>query len=189
MKTYYLYYLIDPNTNEVRYIGITYRPVKRYKEHLYYAIKAKTHKDKWILMLLNNNQKPILKIIYITNNRDEILEHEITHIANHKNLTNSTTGGDYFTFSLDTIEKLSNRNKGANNPCYKRVWTTEEKQKLTAMRKGRKLDTNWRKSIGKNMPNRKEIIINGITYYSHEEAMRVLKLNHRQLHRIILNNK
>ena len=44
MKTYYLYYLIDPNTNLVRYVGVTYRPKQRYKEHINSAKKEKNHK-------------------------------------------------------------------------------------------------------------------------------------------------
>jgi hypothetical protein len=185
MKTYYLYYLIDPNTNEVRYIGITYRPTKRFNEHLLKAKNFKTHKDKWIMKLLDNNQKPIFKIVFESINKNEILEYEITHIANHKNLTNSTSGGDYFTFTPEVISKLKDINKGENNPCYKRVWSDKERQNLSTIHKGVKKNVNWRKNIGMSMKNRKEVTIDGITYYSLEEAMRVLKISSRKVHKYI----
>ena len=64
MKKYYGYHLIDPNTNEVRYIGITYRPDKRFNEHIQSAKRKKSHRDNWILKLINNNQLPTFKIVY-----------------------------------------------------------------------------------------------------------------------------
>ena len=111
MKTYYLYYLIDPNTNVVRYIGISYHPKIRLKEHLRGAKKKKTHKDKWLFRLLENNQEPILKIISESLNKKDILNKEINAISNFDNLTNSTTGGEYFTFSPEIIEKLKIKEK------------------------------------------------------------------------------
>ena len=93
MKTYYLYYLIDPNTNLVRYVGVTYRQKQRYKEHINSAKKEKNHKANWINSLLRNNQKPVFKIIFETQDKNEILEYEIKHITDNQNLTNSTSGG------------------------------------------------------------------------------------------------
>jgi len=178
MKIYYLYYLIDPNTNLVRYIGITYRPKQRYKEHLNSAEKLKNYKANWINSLLKNNQKPIFRIIAESQDKEEIIKHEINHIKSNTGLTNSTTGGEYFTFTPEVIEKLKERNKGVNNPCYQRVWSDEEKQKLSAARKKVVLTDAWKLNIGLNMPKRNEVTINGIKYISVSDARRKLKMGY-----------
>ncbi|MFA5207373.1 MAG: GIY-YIG nuclease family protein [Candidatus Paceibacterota bacterium] len=188
MKTYYLYYLIDPDTNVVRYVGITYRPEQRYKEHLTDAKELKTHKDNWINKLLINNKKPIFKIILQTQNKDEILEYEIKHITDNNDLTNSTTGGEYFTFTPDVINKLKEKNKGSNNPCYQRIWTEEEKHNLSLAHLGEKHTTDWNKNIALSAKNRREIVINGITYYSLKEAMRKLKIGFRTIKKLCLES-
>lgn len=159
MKTYYLYYLIDPNTNEVRYVGITYRPKRRLTEHLYLSKKIKSHKDKWINKLLSNGQKPIFKIMLETESKDEILQYEISNISKLTNLTNLTTGGEYTTFTQNVIERFKKQNKGKNNPCYNKKWNENE---ITNLRLSKK--------------NRKEVIINGIKYDSINQASQILHI-------------
>ena len=179
MKTYYLYYLIDPNTNLVRYVGVTYRPKQRYKEHINSAKKEKNHKANWINSLLRNNQKPVFKIIFETQDKNEILEYEIKHITDNQNLTNSTSGGEYFNFTPEVIEKLKERNKGANNPCYQRVWTDEEKHNLSLAHLGEKHTIDWNKNLCLAQDNRKEVTINGVIYPSISNAAKTLKINYR----------
>lgn len=159
MIKYYGYYLIDPNTNEVRYIGITSRPTKRFNEHIHSAKHKKSHKDKWILILLKKNQSPIYKIVFESESKEEVILFEKESILNHNNLTNSTNGGEYFNFTNDVIEKIREKNKGKNNPCYNRIWSDDEKMKLRLSKK-----------------NRKEVIINGIKYDSINQAAEMLHI-------------
>jgi len=182
---YYLYYLIDPNTNLIRYVGISYHPDRRLSEHIHVSSKLKTHKDRWIHNLLIKNQKPIMKIVHESQDKDEILAYEIEHISMYDNLTNLTSGGEYFHFTPEVIEKLKRINTGSNNPCYKRVWSKDEKQKLSSMRKGRILNKNWKTKIGLSAPRRQELIINGVTYTSIKEAMRVLKIGFRKAQKFV----
>jgi predicted GIY-YIG superfamily endonuclease len=177
MKTYYLYYLIDPNSNEVRYVGITYRPKKRLNEHIYESLKLKTHKDKWINKLLNNGQKPIFKIVLETNNKDEILQHEINNISELTNLTNSTSGGEYFTFTPDVINKIKEKNRGSNNPNYGKKWNEEQRNKQSLKYQHRAIDENWKNNLSKSCKNKKQIIINGITYPSISNAAKKLGIS------------
>ena len=61
-----IYYLEDPKTNEIRYIGRTKNNLKaRLRGHLAIAKKNKfkTKKDNWILNLYKQNLKPIIKPI------------------------------------------------------------------------------------------------------------------------------
>lgn len=176
MKTYYLYYLLDPNTDIVRYVGITYRPKTRFNEHLNKAKKLKTHKDKWIMKLLNNNQKPIFKIVSETQDIYEIFEREINAIANVRDLTNSTTGGEYFTFTSEVINKL--KEKRQNQPIH--IWTQEEKNKLSLAHLGVPKNEAWKKNIGLGAKYRQEVIINGVTYSSIKEVMRELKVGFKK---------
>lgn len=187
MRTYYLYYLIDPNTNLVRYIGITYRPKQRYKEHINDAKKLKNHKANWINSLLIKNQKPIFKIVCETQDKNEILKHEIKHITNNQNLTNSTSGGEYFTFTPDIIKKMCERNNGSNNPCYKRIWTEEEKRNLSLVHQGEKHTFEWNKNLRLSAKNRKEVIINGIKYDSIKEAMGILHISFKKAQSFVTN--
>ena len=185
MKKYYLYYLIDPNTNEVRYIGITYRPEKRLNEHLSLAKKQKTYKDNWILKLAENNQRPILKIISESESKEEIVSMEINGISNFSGLTNATTGGEYFTFTQDVIAKMRLRNSGENNPNYGNTWDEDQKKKQSEKYRNRLLTEEWKSKITLNMPNRKEVIIDGIKYPSISNAAKLLKINYRTAQKFV----
>lgn len=100
MKTYQIYCLKCPNTNEIRYIGYTCQIlIKRYRCHLDDVKKTRSHKTNWIKSLLINNQKPIIESL---ENNIQTLEEasrlEVEYIDKYKklgyNLTNSTSGGE-----------------------------------------------------------------------------------------------
>lgn len=64
-STVFIYTLIDPFSDEIRYIGKSVNPKKRLNKHLSKARKnTKTHKDAWLNSLLKKNSKPILKILF-----------------------------------------------------------------------------------------------------------------------------
>lgn len=184
---YYLYYLLDPNTDIVRYIGITNNPDRRLKEHIRDCKKSNSHKDNWLKSLLENNQIPIQKIIAETKTKKEVIELEISHIQQFTGLTNSTTGGEYFTFDEKVLLKLREKNKGKNNPCYGRKWSDEEKEKLSKKRKGRKLNETWKDNLRKSA-KRIEIIIDGKQYDSINQAAKELNLSWETVRNRFLKN-
>lgn len=188
MKKYYGYHLIDPNTNEVRYIGITCRPNKRFKEHIYSAKRKKSHKDKWILKLLENNRLPIQKIVYESFSKDDVLKFEKESILKYENLTNSTDGGDYFTFTPDVIEKMKKLNKGKNNPNYGKFWNDAQRKNHSKIMSSRKLNDEWKRNISINMPYRNEVTIKGIKYNSVSEARRITKMGYTTIMKLLKNN-
>lgn len=110
----FIYELIDPETNEIRYIGKTKNLKKRYRSHLYTSKLKRTHKECWINKLLSKNKKPIMKVKIITVEK-HINDSEQREIKNYKNLTNLTGGGDgQSNISLNTISKIKltkNKNK------------------------------------------------------------------------------
>ncbi len=71
-----IYLLIDPITEEIRYIGRTKNTLSiRLSGHLSKANSRvfKTHKDNWILNLKNKKLKPIIKLLKISNRLDRKL--------------------------------------------------------------------------------------------------------------------
>jgi len=156
----YIYSLEYPEGN-IRYIGKSNNPKKRFSNHLEdYKKLPKTYKKNWIKSLLKRGLKPILSII------DEVLQEEwpfweIHYISLYKSwgfkLTNSTDGGegtDNFNHSEETKEKLRKFHIG-------KIHSEESKRKMSESRKGKKnhmfgkrgiLNSNFGK-IGELCPN------------------------------------
>ena len=63
MKTEYIYYLIDPRDNVVRYVGKTANPERRYKQHLSKLDKLMTPKRRWIEELFALKLVPKCKVV------------------------------------------------------------------------------------------------------------------------------
>ena len=113
--TTFIYALIDPFTEEVRYVGKSNRPKERFRDHLYeatvYGAKRNTHKYRWILQVLNQGSKPRLRILEevaleIWGEREQFwMDH---FRAQGCRLTNSCDGGYGVTnISDETRAKLS----------------------------------------------------------------------------------
>lgn len=59
----YIYALKDPDTGDVRYIGKSIRPSRRYLEHLSLAPVENTPKAKWVAGLVAAGKRPVMEII------------------------------------------------------------------------------------------------------------------------------
>lgn len=106
----YVYELIDPLDNEIRYIGKTDNLKRRFTAHISQKtlLRNKTHKNNWILSLLKKGLVPKIRVIGITN-EDKINEMEINYIKLYRekghNLTNMTDGGDGGSHFLPEVRK------------------------------------------------------------------------------------
>lgn len=94
----FIYALIDPDTNLIRYVGKTKNSLeKRLKQHIYKSKYKKnnrlTHKENWIRKLTNEGKKPIIKELEKVN-KNNWKEREVYYISKYNNLTNLTIGGD-----------------------------------------------------------------------------------------------
>lgn len=145
MKTY-IYILIDPETNQVRYIGKTKSLKRRYNQHISECSKLKSHKNNWLLSLKNRNLRPEMVVIDETD-KDDWIFLEQWYIQLYKSwgyrLTNHTEGGEGvygYTHSQETREKMSKANKG-------RVFSEESKRKLSATIKGRKMSDETKRKV------------------------------------------
>lgn len=117
---YSLYSLVDPISNQIRYIGITKTPKERYWDHLS-RCKTKeynTYKGRWIRKLLDNNLKPIYKCLVQCKTLKEVAKLEIDFIKYYKQfykLTNTTKGGEGvlgYKHTIETRNKLSKSHIG-----------------------------------------------------------------------------
>lgn len=62
----YIYALVDPMTEHIRYIGKSDDPNEKYRTHLKpNKLKIKSHKNSWIISVLKHNMVPLLDIIDI----------------------------------------------------------------------------------------------------------------------------
>lgn len=113
MKTHF-YYLIDPDTKEIRYIGQSKHPKNRLKAHINNAKSGKdknTRKNNWINKLLAANKLPEM-LIFEEFCGDPIAAHkrEWFHIQKHfndgHNLTNGNDGGVPYILPDDKVKKV-----------------------------------------------------------------------------------
>ena len=111
---YTIYKLIDPNTNEIRYIGLTFNDLKqRLRSHC--GDKSKTHKSNWIQSLRNRGFSPIIESIEENiSTFDEACEREIYYI-------------DYFKSSIPEY----GYNLAKVNEFRRNTYNNEVKKKLS----------------------------------------------------------
>ncbi len=98
-RKWFIYILIDPRDDEVRYVGWTFNINKRYKSHISNRKQLKhTYKIMWIEQLVSLNMLPKYEIIESGYGVELAAVAEKKWIAYYKNigtnLTNLTEGGD-----------------------------------------------------------------------------------------------
>lgn len=97
-RTWYIYALVDPRTDEVRYVGWTLHPKKRLIEHVSKAKRGPRygHVGNWIKQLLALELRPILQILETnTGNWQEAEQRWIAYYrAAGARLTNLSDGGE-----------------------------------------------------------------------------------------------
>lgn len=101
-----IYVLIDPETNEIRYVGKTIQSLKvRLTNHLYSVSKHNPYKFNWIQQLKSKKLIPIIMEIEICdeNNWAEREKFWINYYKKISKLTNLTIGGENGLFFSDEI--------------------------------------------------------------------------------------
>lgn len=148
---YTIYKLIDPESNKVRYIGLTFNTLKqRLKSH--YNENAKSHKCSWIKKLKSKGLKPIIESIEENiGSYEEACEKEIYYIDYYKNngheLTNQATGGNKNKkMSEETIRKMS-QSQLERYKTYKLIHSDETKKKLSESTKIRMQNIEERQKL------------------------------------------
>mgnify|MGYP000897898734 CR=1 FL=1 len=204
---YSLYVLKDPNSLDIRYVGYSNNPKRRLWEHIRDAKKGvKTHKSYWIKSLIDNQQSPLIEIIYNSNNHDDILYREIELIKELKDtgflLTNLTDGGDgqrgkkldknhpIINYNLgkkmsdETKKKLSESRKGI-------VFTKEHRNKLSSKKIGskRSLESIEKQSMTKSCEIKVLYNDKVFIFSKKSEAVKFTGVNSNQIDKLIEKEK
>jgi hypothetical protein len=91
----WIYGLRDPETQQIRYIGQSINPKRRFKDHCTpKALSKKSHKNSWIKNLQQRNIRPELTLLQYVPTGNSWAEAEIFWISLYGNLTNLTIGGE-----------------------------------------------------------------------------------------------
>lgn len=130
METTHIYILIDPETQQVRYVGKANNVSQRYKAHLNRARKHQIHKLNWINSLKSKGLKPIIEVIDIVPIENWQFW-ETYWISQFKtwgfDLINYTHGGDGATFANQTSFKKGHIPHNLGKP-----FSQESKDKISA---------------------------------------------------------
>lgn len=98
VKSFSIYYLLDPTNGRVRYVGYSRDPGERYGAHLMQSFQRKTHKERWIASLIDRDQYPIMSVRCVVQGAEEAKRIEVLLIASLRqrgvDLVNTTRGGD-----------------------------------------------------------------------------------------------
>jgi hypothetical protein len=132
-----IYGLLDPSTDEIRYVGRSSSGLKRAKHHLQRSVLSKdfTHKGHWLRKLGTAPGVLVLEDC----SREDLAEREVWWIAFGRSegwpLTNETDGGEGGhtgrRFTPEHCARISMANKG-------RQLTDEQRAKLSAAMRGKK---------------------------------------------------
>lgn len=191
----YIYTLSDPSTMEIRYVGQTNEPKRRFNDHISSSINENsesydTYKARWVRKLVNNNSLPIMNIVDSCNSFEESNKLERIYVENLTNdgfrLTNSHVT-DVTECSVETRNKISSSKKGK---------TLEE---IVGLEKSIELKEYYSERVKLNNPNKsndplvREKISNTLKEYfedkenhwayglkmtdEHNEKLRMAKLN------------
>jgi hypothetical protein len=146
----YIYTLSDPSTMEIRYVGQTNEPKRRFNDHISSSINESsdsydTYKARWIRKILNNNLLPIMTIIDSCRSFEQSNKLERIYVENLTKdgyrLTNSHVT-DVTEFSVETRKKISSAKKGK---------TLEE---IVGLEKSLELKEYYSERMKLNNPNR-----------------------------------
>jgi hypothetical protein len=154
MPSYFVYCLIDPRTEEIRYIGKTVATLPmRLSQHIYAAThnKWQSHVNNWIRSLLHGGDRPVIRVLSVVSDKETLSREECRLIEYYRKrgarLTNLTNGGDGApgrVLSDASIKKMRQAHLG--NPGY---WTGKKRdpetgRKISEANKGR---IAWNKGI------------------------------------------
>jgi hypothetical protein len=180
-----IYGLIDPNTNQIRYIGKSIRPRQRLENHC--NEKSRCHRTNWIQSLRRNGQKPRLVILAELYGQHDWRDYEKAWIAHGRQigwpLTNGTDGGDgVVNLPPESRERIRAASIGRSPSAEtrrligkrssERRHSDETKQRMSRAHSGRTFTPEWRAKISAALRGRQRISSRKITDEQEAEIIR-----------------
>jgi len=125
-----IYALIDPVTNEIKYIGKANDSQNRLKSHLRDSKTRDTPVYLWIRELIKQGLIPLIEILSIVEN-DQWVQEEIRLISEYKgicSLLNVAVGGNepYFSKEQRAINGRNNASEIHSDPIRKKLWSLKK---------------------------------------------------------------
>ena len=116
----FIYILKESNTNQIRYVGQTDNPNRRFNDHIKTSFNKKSkhynlHKSNWIRKTINSGHEIIMYIIEICENLENSNIREkywIDKLTENGNLLTNSHVIDVTEFSVETRQKMSSAKKG-----------------------------------------------------------------------------
>jgi hypothetical protein len=160
-----IYALLDPDTNEVRYVGKAVDLYTRIRNHYKPSrLINKTHKNNWLNKLLNEGKYVNVNVVEQLNSETLLNEAEKKWIKHYKtlacDLTNGTEGGDGGKMSLESIEKMKLKKAGVK-------LSEKHKQKISEANKGHIVTEETRNKLSEA---RKTYVVSDETRKKQSEA-------------------
>lgn len=145
-STVLIYGLIDPQTNECRYVGKAKDLIQRLKDHCKSSsLRAHTHKNSWIKSVLSDGHQPEI-VAFERAPEHEWEEAESFWIAYFKmlgaKLTNGSLGGEG-----GNVGAAGHRKQAAALRGRKRQFSPEHLAKIVKANRDRVRDPIWRERI------------------------------------------
>ena len=154
-KVTYIYGLVDPRTNELRYVGKTVlTPKRRLESHIRFASNGKSYSSKWINSLSKDGLLPECFVIEEIEPLGDWTEAEQFWIAYYRfigcrlcNLTDGGEGHSGLIVSQETKEKIKARrqepeNKARVSKQSTDLWKAKRSEIILAQNAGK--DSVWR---------------------------------------------
>jgi len=202
MEKIFIYILIDPTTEQVRYVGKTTDIKRRLRRHINERYLHDSYKDRWLRKLLDNNLSPQIEIIDEVG-KDNWVFWEQFYISYFRfigsSLTNRTIGGDQppstkgRKHTMESRMKMSNTKKGKPIPWLNNGSERSEKHKMNLSKsckgrespnKGNVYTEEFRKKLSNSSTVKrkvKQISLNGDIikiWDSINEAQNTLQIRH-----------
>lgn len=153
----FIYALIDPFSNEIRYIGKASCVSKRYNQHINFALRGECRYavTRWVRELIDSGVKPDIFVLEETNDNDWV-ESEKFWIKYCRDrgcdLVNSNEGGQAGAkpgtglgrkFTDEHRRRMSEARKKQSPPTLGMKFSKETCAKISAVHKGKKVENPW----------------------------------------------
>lgn len=186
MKTTFIYILIDPRNNQIRYVGKANNPKKRLEGHL--GDKRKTYKTNWIKNLKSKELRPVIEIIDEVA-LDEWQFWEQHYISLYKSwgfkLTNATIGGEgagEFGINFTPEIRLKMRLAKLGKPSLRKGKKVSEegKAKMSKAREGKSYEDFYGKEKAIELKQARKLDRLNKSYEEIYGAERAEEIKHKQ---------